>query len=52
MIGADTCGDGKFEILRFGEALSGEVAGMEGSGDDDFSVNELLVECRILVLFV
>lgn len=68
VVGADAGGDGELEVLGLFEALGGEIAGVEawgvlvGSGggvggdlrcgDDDLGVNELLVESRVLALFV
>lgn len=36
VIGPDTSGNTDLEVLRLLEELSGKVAGMEGSGDQDF----------------
>jgi len=52
VVGTDTSGDGDLQLLGLGEALSGEVTGVEGSGDDDFGVNQLLVEGGVLTLLV
>lgn len=52
MVRANTSSDGNFEVLSLGQTLSGQVTGVEGSGDDDFSVNKLLVKGRILTLLV
>ena len=34
MVGANACGNGEFEILRFREALCGEVARVESVAGD------------------
>jgi hypothetical protein len=52
VVRTDTGSDGKLELLSLSETLSGEVAGVEGSGDDDFSVDEFLVEGGVLALLV
>jgi hypothetical protein len=77
VIGTDTSSDGNFQLLRLGQSLGGEVAGVETVGDrsvlragrrdanvsrlrrqdsrcsdDDFSIDELLVEFGVLSLFV
>jgi hypothetical protein len=52
VVRANTGSDGKLELLGLGQTLSGQVTGVEGSGDDDFSVDELLVEGGVLALLV
>lgn len=52
VVRTNTGGDGELELLGLGETLSGEVTGVEGGGDDDFSVDELLVEGGVLALLV
>jgi len=52
MIGTNTGSDGELEVLGLGETLSGEITRVEGSSDDDFSVDELLVKGGVLALFV
>lgn len=48
----DTGRDGDLEVLGLGQTLRGEVAGVEGRGDDDLRVNQLLVKGRVLALLV
>ena len=52
VVGTDTGSDGELQLLGLGEALSGEVTGVEGSGDDDLCVDQLLVEGGALALLV
>jgi hypothetical protein len=52
VIGADTSSDGELEVLGLGQALSSEVTGVEGGGDDDLGVDKLLVELGVLTLLV
>jgi hypothetical protein len=72
MVRTDTSGDGDLEVLGLGQALSGEVSGVESiggrsvvcyllnyigtedsrSGDDDLSVDQLLVKGGVLTLLV
>lgn len=52
MVGSDAGGDGELELLSLCEALSGQVSGVEGGGDDNFCVDELPVEGRVLALLV
>lgn len=52
VVRADTSSDGNLELLGLGEALSGKITGVEGSGDDDLGVDELLVELGALTVLV
>jgi hypothetical protein len=52
MVRADTSGNSELELLGLGQALSGQVTGVEGSGDDDLSIDELLVELGTLTVLV
>ena len=70
VVGTNTGRHGDLELLRLGEALLGEVAGVEAMmlvsawqsieawskglrcGDDDLSVNKLLVELAVLAVLV
>jgi hypothetical protein len=67
VIGTDTSSDSKLELLGLCETLGGQVPGVETvcvsiycsieqndlrCGDDNFSVNELLVELGVLALLV
>lgn len=48
----DTGGNTKLELLGLGDEVGGEVAGVEGGGDEDLCVGELLLEDRVLPLLV
>jgi len=50
MVRPNAGSDSKLEFLGLGQALSGQVAGVEGGGDDDLGVDELLVKDRVLAL--
>lgn len=52
VVRADTSGDSKLELLGASKTLSGQVTRVEGSGDDDLSILELLVEGRTLIVLV
>jgi hypothetical protein len=52
VVGTDTGSDSELELLGLGQTLSSQVTGVEGGGDDDFSVDELLVEGGVLALLV
>ena len=52
MVGSDTGGDGELELLGLCEALSGQISGVEGGGDDDLGVDELLVKGGVLAVLV
>lgn len=52
MVRADTSSNSELELLGLGQALSGQVTGVEGSGDDDLSIDELLVELGTLTVLV
>ena len=52
VVRADTSGNSELELLGLGETLSGQVTGVEGSGDDDLSILELLVELGTLTVLV
>lgn len=52
MVGTDTGGHSEFEVLSFGEAFGGEVARVEGSCDDDFGVDKVLIEGGVFALLV
>ena len=39
VVGADTSGDAKLEVLGLLHDLSGQVTGVEGSGDQDLSLS-------------
>jgi len=44
VIGTNTGSDGNLEVLGLGQTLLGQVTRVEGSSDDDLSINEVLVE--------
>ena len=44
MIGANAGGDTDLEVLRLVDELPGKVAGVEGRGDEDLSVLDVLLE--------
>lgn len=50
VVRADPGRDGELELLGAREALRVEVARVEGGGDDDFGVDELAVEFRLLAV--
>jgi len=52
VVRADTSGNSELELLGLGKTLSGQVTGVEGSGDDDLSILELLVELGTLTVLV
>ena len=52
VVGTNTGSDGELEVLGLGQALCGEVTGVEGSGDDDFGIDQLLVKSGVLTLLV
>lgn len=52
VVGADAGRDGQLELLGLGQPLSRQVARVEGGGDDDLGVDELLVKGRVLVILV
>jgi hypothetical protein len=52
VVRADTSGNSELEILGTGQSLSGQVTGVERSGDDDLSILELLVELGTLAVLV
>lgn len=72
MVRTDTGRDSELELLGLGEALGGEIAGVEAilsvsgelmvcnadravnirSRDDDLSINQLLIESRVLAFLV
>jgi hypothetical protein len=47
VVGADARRDGKLQVLRFGNALRGEVGGPEWLRDHNVGVDKLLVEGRV-----
>jgi hypothetical protein len=52
MVGSDAGGDSELQVLGLGQSFGGKVAGVEGSGDDDFGVDKLLVELGVFALLV
>ena len=50
VVRADAGRDGELELLGLGEALGRQVSRVEGRGDDDLGVDELLVKGRVLAL--
>jgi hypothetical protein len=52
VVRADTSGNSELELLGTGQTLSGQVTGVERSGDDDLSIFELLVELGTLTVLV
>lgn len=52
VVGADTSGNSELELLGLGQTLSGQVTRVEGSGDDNLSILELLVEFGTLTVLV
>jgi hypothetical protein len=52
VVRANTSSDSELELLGASKTLSGQVTGVEGSGDDDLSILELLVEGRTLTVLV
>jgi hypothetical protein len=52
VVRTDTSSDGNLEVLCLGQTLLGQVTRVEGGGDDDFGINEMLVELRVLALLV
>lgn len=52
VIRSNTGRHGQLEVLGLGQTLCGQVTGVEGSGDDDLSVDEFLVEGRVFTFLV
>jgi hypothetical protein len=52
VVGTDASCDGKLELLGLGQTLSSQVSRVEWSGNDDLSIDELLVELGVLALLV
>lgn len=52
VVRTDTSGNGNLEVLGLGQTLLGQVTRVEGSGDDDLGVDEVLVKGRVLTLLV
>ena len=52
MVGADAGGDADFEVLRLGDELASEVARVEGCGDEDLGVLDVLLEDAVRALLV
>ena len=48
----DTSGDTSFQFLCLFDTLPVDIAGMEGGGDDDFGIDNLLVEGRVFAFLV
>jgi hypothetical protein len=48
----DTSGDAGLQLLGLGNSLGIDVTRVEGGGDDDFSIDDLLVEGRIFAFLV
>jgi len=51
-LGTDTGSDTELEVLGLGHDLLGEVGGVEGSGDEDVGVDNVLLELRLGSLLV
>jgi len=52
VVGANTSSDGNLQLLCFGETLGSEVTRVEGSGDDDFGINQFLVKLGVFTLLI
>jgi len=47
VVRADTCGDADLEVLGLVDELLGEVARVEGGGDEDLCVDDVLLEIAV-----
>jgi hypothetical protein len=52
VVGADTSSNSELELLGLGQTLSGQVTGVEGGGDDNLGIDELLIELGTLTVLV
>lgn len=52
VVRADTSSDGELQVLGLGQTFGGQIAGVEGSRNDDLSVNKLLLEGGVRTLLV
>jgi hypothetical protein len=52
VVRTDTSSDGNLEVLGLGQTLLGQVTRVEGSSNNDFGINEVLVKGRVLALLV
>lgn len=52
VVRADTSSDGELQVLGLGQTVGGQIAGVEGSRNDDLSVNKLLLEGGVRTLLI
>ena len=52
VVGTDARGDTDLEVLRLGDELAGEVARVEGRGDEDLGVLDVLLENTVRAFLV
>jgi len=51
VVRSDTCGDADLEVLGLLHEFAGQVARVEGSGDENFSIGEVLLEFAVGAFF-
>lgn len=52
MVGTDAGCDADLEVLRFGDQVAGEVAGVEGCSDQNLGVLDVFLEVRVRSLLI